>query len=397
MPVAVDLFARLEVGDRVLVVLDLRPRVEVLARLAVALAEVAVVEREHRDARVGERARVLGQHELLHVTPAARHRERGMGTLAFGQIEVAAHAGPLAAELDVLSRCHDASPLSRASLPKLPWDRRLLSITRARCEARSVFGHSSRALYAVWSNPAAGVDSSASARTTRTCTGPTRSRSATSTARTATRHRANAARATSRSGRPSIPTSRARSSACARARSSCANRAASGRYRRWCSTSSCSRARSHSRRRVAWRRSRPRRTIGARPRANRAPRRGRVRRCPTQQRSAPVMPRGSSTPRRAQAAQARVAFSGSARRTPRRPRCTRSGAAARSRDSLRSATYADLPAARGRACARARRRAVRRFARRLGHALDADVGRVISCSIFQRLGRADDLARRRGQ
>jgi hypothetical protein len=94
----------------------------VLARLAVALAEVPVVEREHRDARVGERARVFGQHELLHVTPAARHRECGVGAAAVRQIEMAAHANALAAELDVVTCRHEC---------KLPRDRGLLSIAPA--------------------------------------------------------------------------------------------------------------------------------------------------------------------------------------------------------------------------------------------------------------------------
>ena len=79
---------------RVLVVLDLLPRVDVLARLAVAVAEVAVVEDERGEARLGEDARVVGLHELFDVAPAARHHDDGCGPGAIGQIEVAASVSP---------------------------------------------------------------------------------------------------------------------------------------------------------------------------------------------------------------------------------------------------------------------------------------------------------------
>jgi hypothetical protein len=102
--VGLDLREGLRVGDRVAVVADLRPRVDLLARLAVAGAEVAVVEHQRPKATGGERLTEAVEIHLLDGGEAVRHHDRGDRPGGpVGQVQPATQGHALGVELDVLS------------------------------------------------------------------------------------------------------------------------------------------------------------------------------------------------------------------------------------------------------------------------------------------------------
>jgi hypothetical protein len=88
--------------DRVLVVLNLVPRVEVLPRRPVAGTEPPVVEDERRTSDVDERCRVRRLHQLLDVAPTTSHDDEGMWTGPIGHVEVAADRVTVTLESHVL-------------------------------------------------------------------------------------------------------------------------------------------------------------------------------------------------------------------------------------------------------------------------------------------------------
>src|SRR5260370_25117375 len=69
----VNLWQVLGAGDRILVVLDLVPRIDVLAGLAVAGAHPPVVEDESGHALLYQLCGVLGLAYVLDLAPAAGH------------------------------------------------------------------------------------------------------------------------------------------------------------------------------------------------------------------------------------------------------------------------------------------------------------------------------------
>ena len=94
--------------DRASIVLDLIPRVDVLARLAVARAQTPVIEHQRRAAHVVEAPRVVRLPKLLDVAPAPGHDHDRERALAFRQVEVASDRVAPAAELRVLH--HTGAP-----------------------------------------------------------------------------------------------------------------------------------------------------------------------------------------------------------------------------------------------------------------------------------------------
>ena len=101
-PLGVDAVERLHEGDRVAVVADLHPRVQLLPRLAVALAEVAVVVGEYDMARVRNGGCVSVEVELLNAVVAMRHNHNRSGCRADSwAIQPPAKRGPVRVELDV--------------------------------------------------------------------------------------------------------------------------------------------------------------------------------------------------------------------------------------------------------------------------------------------------------
>src|SRR5262249_11049626 len=74
-PIRVDLRPRREVPDRVAEVGELAGRVLVLARLALAVAEVAMVEGERDEALGGEAAGVRADHLVLHAAQRPGERQ----------------------------------------------------------------------------------------------------------------------------------------------------------------------------------------------------------------------------------------------------------------------------------------------------------------------------------
>ena len=104
MPYApgIDLGLLRDEADRVLVVFDLAPGIDVLARLALALAQSAVVEHQHGHARPHDRFRIVRQHDLLDVAPASAHHRDGKRRAAgIGRDQHAANLRSFAVELDV--------------------------------------------------------------------------------------------------------------------------------------------------------------------------------------------------------------------------------------------------------------------------------------------------------
>ena len=74
--VRVHRLVSLEERDRVLVVADLRPRIEMLTVVAIADAKVAIIEDQCVQAGRSERRCIGRHHDLAHVTPAARQNDR---------------------------------------------------------------------------------------------------------------------------------------------------------------------------------------------------------------------------------------------------------------------------------------------------------------------------------
>ena len=87
-------------SDRVLVVLYLVPRVDVLARLAVAGTQTPVVEYQGSDAVLDELGCVSRLPELLYVAPATGHHDDREWPVAVGQQQVTSDGIPAAGELD---------------------------------------------------------------------------------------------------------------------------------------------------------------------------------------------------------------------------------------------------------------------------------------------------------
>src|SRR6266566_5209784 len=105
-PARVHLGQRVQVSDGMPVVADLRPRVDLLARLPVAGAEAAVVEDQGVEPGRGERLGEPVQVHLLDRGEAVRHDHGGPGRARpFRGVEPAAQGDALSVELDV-SPCH---------------------------------------------------------------------------------------------------------------------------------------------------------------------------------------------------------------------------------------------------------------------------------------------------
>lgn len=110
-PISVDAVEGLRKRDRMAVVAHLDPRVQLLPRLAFALAEVPVVVGQHDVAGACDRRRVLVEVELLQAVVAVRHDDdRRVRRERPGTVEPPAQRGFLRIELDV-------SGLERVVLP----------------------------------------------------------------------------------------------------------------------------------------------------------------------------------------------------------------------------------------------------------------------------------------
>src|SRR6266498_1820888 len=102
--VRVDLWACLRPGDRVAVVADLRPRINLLAWLAVACTEIAVVEYQGPEPAGGERLREAVEVHLLDRGEAVGHDDGGdRAGGRVGQVQPAPQRHALGVELDVLA------------------------------------------------------------------------------------------------------------------------------------------------------------------------------------------------------------------------------------------------------------------------------------------------------
>ena len=96
--------------DRVLVIADLRPRVEMLTVVAIADAEVAIIENHCVDAGRCE-GRSVGWHDdLAHITPATRQHDRRPTPGSIRLIEPRATYDALRFELDVKTLNHADCP-----------------------------------------------------------------------------------------------------------------------------------------------------------------------------------------------------------------------------------------------------------------------------------------------
>src|SRR5262249_578003 len=105
---AVDSGERLGKAERVAIVLDLVPGIDVLSRLAVALPESTVVEPQSGASEVFEILAVPGHDDFFGVAPSARHdHERRVIGFPGGPRQYALAGVPAAVELDVLR--HGAS------------------------------------------------------------------------------------------------------------------------------------------------------------------------------------------------------------------------------------------------------------------------------------------------
>src|SRR5262249_46909508 len=104
--------------DCVAVVLDLRPRVDVPARLARAAAERAVVDDDRRDAALGEGLGERRLRELLDVAPAAAEDDAGTGRVASARVEEGLELLACAGDADDLGCYGDAAtPRSTGDRP----------------------------------------------------------------------------------------------------------------------------------------------------------------------------------------------------------------------------------------------------------------------------------------
>ena len=104
--VGVDLGAGLGPGDRVAVVAHLGPGVDLLARLAVAGPEVAVVEHQRPQPAGGEHLGEAVQVHLLDGGEAVGHDDGGDRVAGpVGHIEPASQGHAFGVELDILAHC----------------------------------------------------------------------------------------------------------------------------------------------------------------------------------------------------------------------------------------------------------------------------------------------------
>src|SRR6187401_433989 len=96
----------LEEADRILVVADLRPRIQMLTIVAVADAEIAIVEDESIETG-GDECLGIGRHDdFTHIAPAAGEDD-GRSPLAFlADIKPAAAGRAVRFEFNVASRAH---------------------------------------------------------------------------------------------------------------------------------------------------------------------------------------------------------------------------------------------------------------------------------------------------
>jgi hypothetical protein len=97
----------LQIGDRPAPVGNLPPWVHVVARLAIAVAEPAMVVHQHHESRVGEHAGESLQPMLAHPGIAVGHRDAGMrtGPLRLKQPAAQRHIA-LDGELHIVSPRH---------------------------------------------------------------------------------------------------------------------------------------------------------------------------------------------------------------------------------------------------------------------------------------------------
>ena len=148
-PVGVDVVAALRVGDRVLVVADLLPGVDLLARLArrgVGGAEPAVVVDHARQARGGEDLGVVVEVLLLDRREAVRHHHAGMATVrvrGVGCVEPPAQRRALGVERDVFA--HRRSQKS-STVTTRAWPAEVRRGYRSRVTVRSACGEIDPAL-----------------------------------------------------------------------------------------------------------------------------------------------------------------------------------------------------------------------------------------------------------
>ena len=115
-PLGVHARVAFEETDRVLVVTDLSPGIEVLAILAVRYPEVAIVEDQRVDAGGLERLRVGRHHDLADVTPASCQDDSRAGSPLGGVIKPPPADLAFRLELDLLPHCRQP-PLSRTGAP----------------------------------------------------------------------------------------------------------------------------------------------------------------------------------------------------------------------------------------------------------------------------------------
>jgi len=105
----IGLGAVLEERDRAPPVGDLAPGIDIVARLAVAGAEPAVIVHEHDEPVVSERLREALEPHLLDARVAMGHGDRGVRPGAVGQVQPAAqHDAALGLELDIDALAHRA-------------------------------------------------------------------------------------------------------------------------------------------------------------------------------------------------------------------------------------------------------------------------------------------------
>ena len=98
----VDAVQRLHERDRVAVVADLHPRVELLPRLPVAVPEIAVVVRDDDMPRVRDSGRVPVEVELLNAIVAVSHDHGGSGCRAASRtVQPPPKRRPVRVELDL--------------------------------------------------------------------------------------------------------------------------------------------------------------------------------------------------------------------------------------------------------------------------------------------------------
>ena len=102
-----------DVGDRMAVVANLGPRVDLLARLAIARTEVAVVEHERGQPGRGEPLGIGVQVHLLHGREAVRHDDDGHGVIpTVGPVQPSPQRHALGIELDIGSHLSPPHPPS---------------------------------------------------------------------------------------------------------------------------------------------------------------------------------------------------------------------------------------------------------------------------------------------